>query len=65
MLHRSKNWDQFGHGAYAEVEKWWMGGERELIEIIADECGDDTSQDSSQDDGEERILNESHGISFR
>ena len=44
MLHRSKNWDQFGHDAYAEVEKLWVGGERELIEIITDECGDDTSQ---------------------
>ena len=65
MLHRSKNWVQFDYDAYAKVEKWWMGDGRELIEIIAGERGDNTNQDSSQDDGEERIVNESHGTSFR
>jgi len=61
----SKNRMQFDYDAYAEVEKWWMGDERELIEIIAGEGGDDASQDSSQDDGEERIVNQSHGTSFQ
>jgi len=67
MLHRSKNWVPFDYDAYAEVEKWcqWMRDGRELIEIIPDGRGDDTSQDSSQDDGEERIVNESHGTCFR
>lgn len=58
----SKNRMQFDYDAYAEVEKWWMGDERELIEIIAGEGGDDASQ---EDDGEGRIVNQSHGISFQ
>ena len=32
---RSKNRIQFDYDAYAEVEKWWVGGGRERIEALA------------------------------
>jgi len=31
---RSKNRAQFDYDAYAEVEKWWVGGGRERIEAL-------------------------------
>jgi len=57
----SKNRSSFDYDANSEVEKWWVGDGRELIEVLAGVHGDDTSHDSSQDEGEEGIVNESHG----
>ena len=35
---KTKTRIQFDYDAYAEVERWWIGGGRERIEALAGEC---------------------------